>query len=136
MKYIPHIVCLLLVVALGAILLLVVQQAAHLPPSNGTISYADFLAIILSALGVMLTALTIFLGVLAFVGWTTFESKMKSSSEEFLEKRFSPVDPRYAELVEEIKEDVRREVRIAEVNERQAKENLENENPTIDEDVE
>ncbi len=84
----------------------------------------------------MLTALTIFLGVLAFVGWTTFESKMKSSSEEFLEKRFSPVDPRYAELVEEIKEDVRREVRIAEVNERQAKENLENENPTIDEDVE
>lgn len=135
MRYIPHVVCLLLVLFLGAMLLLVTQHAAHLPPPDSDMTYADFLSLILTALGVMLTVLTIFLGVLAFVGWATFESKMKMSSEEFLEKRFSPADPRYADLVTEIKEDVRREVRIAEESKPRAGDNPENDDPTIDEDV-
>ncbi len=133
MKYVPHAVCMFLVFALGAFLLLLVQHAAHLPPPDNKMTYADFIALILTALGVMLTVLTIFLGVLAFVGWTTFETKMKVSSEEFLDRRFSPADPRYAELVAEIKEDVRREVRISEENKDN---NPENKNPMLDEDAE
>lgn len=139
MKYIPHAVCMMLVFALGAVLLLTVQYAAHLPPPDNTMTYADFIALILTALGVMLTVLTIFLGVLAFVGWTTFETKMKVSSEDFLERRFSPADPRYADLVMEIKEDVRREVRISEENRARKMDkenNLENKNPSLDEDAE
>jgi hypothetical protein len=91
----------------GAALLVVIGQGTGLQLApNDAVSRADFLGIILSALAVMLTAVTIFLGVLALFGWVTFESRVKQSSEAFLDRRFSDEDPRYKQLVEDIKADV------------------------------
>jgi len=79
---------------------------------NDKISPADFISIILTALGVILAALALILGGLAIVGWATFEEKLKQNSDEFLRNRFSPEDQRYVDLINEIKEDVRREIQI------------------------
>lgn len=92
---------------------------------NSDISASDFISIILSALGVILTALALFLGVLALVGWATFEERLKQNSDEFLKKRFSAEDERYIELINEIKEDVRREMQLK----APAKADIENESP-------
>ncbi len=89
MRYLPQIVCFMLTFALGAIFLLIVQRAAHLPPPGSDMTYADFIGIMLTALGVMLTALTIFLGVLAVLGWTTFENKLKDHSTNYIQGELS-----------------------------------------------
>ncbi|WP_332746608.1 hypothetical protein [Sphingomonas sp. ZB1N12] len=115
----------------GAALLYVLQAGSGLTPSpNDKISSADFISIILTALGVILAALALFLGGLAIIGWSAFESRVKQSSDEFLERRFSTTDIRYVELVQEIKEDVRREIQVA----RGRKPQIENDS-TFDEDA-
>ncbi|MBB4641959.1 hypothetical protein [Rhizorhapis suberifaciens] len=97
----------------GAALLYVIEAGSNLELTpKGDISAADFISIILTALGVILAALAIFLGGLAIIGWATFEEKLKQNSEEFLKKRFSPEDERYVDLIEELKEDVRREMNL------------------------
>lgn len=95
---------------IGAALVVVIQIGSGLSFANMTFSSAEFISIILTALGVILAALALFIGVLAVIGWATFESKIKSTSEEFLERRFSTDDLRYGELIAEIKEDVRRQI--------------------------
>lgn len=100
MRYIPHVVCIMLVFALGAILLLIVQYSAQLPPADKDMTYSDFISIILTALGVMLTALTIFLGVLAVVGWTSIESKLRDHSISYFKDQLSSEGPLRAELEE------------------------------------
>lgn len=100
MRYIPHVVCLMLVFALGAILLLIVQYSAQLPPPDKDMTYSDFISVILTALGVMLTALTIFLGVLAVVGWTSIESKLRDHSISYFKDQLSSEGPLRAELEE------------------------------------
>ena len=108
----------LLLQVLGAVVLLLTGAALLITVMHGSglsfevrddISRADYLSIILSALAVMLTAITIFLGALAIMGWATFEARVKQSSESFLERRFSEDDPRYTQLVEELKEQVTRQ---------------------------
>jgi hypothetical protein len=90
---------------------------------NPNISSADFIAIILSALGTILAALAIFLGGMAIVSWRTFDERVKTHAEAFLEKRFSPSDQRYADLVETLRDDARREAQLARKGEK-ALENL------------
>lgn len=75
-----------------------------------TVTYDDLIATILTALGVILAALALFIGIIAFFGWVTFEKRIAQSAETFLERRFSPDDPRYIELLAEIKQDVRRQI--------------------------
>ena len=115
----------------GAALMYVIQAGSGLAfmPSD-KISPSDFISIILSALGVTLAALALFLGGLAIIGWSAFEDRVKQNSEEFLERRFSATDPRYVELIEELKEDVRRELEIS----RRQQPQIENESP-FDEDA-
>lgn len=79
---------------------------------NSDISSADFISIILTALGVILAALAIFIGGIAVIGWATFEEKLRQNSDDFLKRRFSPEDQRYVDLIADIKEDVRREIQI------------------------
>lgn len=100
MRYIPHVVCIMLVFALGAILLLIVQYSVQLPSADKDMTYSDFISIILTALGVMLTALTIFLGVLAVVGWTSIESKLRDHSISYFKDQLSSEGPLRAELEE------------------------------------
>lgn len=119
---------------IGAVLLVVIARGSGLSLApNRAISGAEFVSIVLSALGVMLTAVTVFLGALAIIGWATFETRVQQSAnsfmkkrfaeddpdyqafierveqklnqnaEDFLEKRFSPSDPRYLEMVESLK---------------------------------
>jgi hypothetical protein len=105
---------------LGAALLVVVQRGSGINPSlKGDLSFADFTGIILTALGVILAALALLLGVVAVVGWSTFESMVQRKSNEYLEKRFSPEDERYVRLIEDIKEDVRREIALRRVSDRE-----------------
>lgn len=111
MRPLLSVIAAILLVLTGAALVVVVMQGSGLAlQPNEEISRADFLAIILTAVAVILTAITIFLGALAFVGWATFETRVKQSSDAFLEKRFSDDDPRYMRLVNDLKEDVGRRI--------------------------
>lgn len=56
--------------------------------SSYTVSYADFISIMLTAVSVLMTVLAIFLAVAGFVGWTTIEQKVHSKTEDFLAKGF------------------------------------------------
>lgn len=108
---------------LGAALAYIMWAGSNLRlEPNPNISSADFIAIILTALGAILAALAIFLGGMALVSWRTFDDRVKAHAESFLEKRFSPSDQRYADLVETLRDDARREAQIAQ----KPKDDLEN----------
>lgn len=99
---------------LGAALAYVIWSGSNLKLApNPNIGSADFVAIILTALGVILAALAIFLGGMALVSWKMFDDRVKTHAEAFLEKRFSPSDQRYADLVETLRDDARREAQLA-----------------------
>jgi hypothetical protein len=111
MKLVRNILSSVVLVLTGAALMYVIQAGSNLTllPSD-RITSADFISIILTALGVILAALALFIGGLAIIGWATFEDRLKHNSEEFLKIRFSTDDERYVELIKELKEDVRREM--------------------------
>lgn len=92
---------------LGAVLLLVVQDASGLRPPHDDVTTADFLAIILSALGVMVAILTFFLGVLAIFGWTAFRTIIEDKFEDLFRRRFDANNPEYGSLVDQLVEDAR-----------------------------
>jgi len=72
----------------GAAMLLILLDAAHLKPSSlSDMSQADFLAVILSALGVMVAILTFFLAILAIFGWTAFRTIIEDKFEDLFRKR-------------------------------------------------
>ena len=99
---------------LGASLAYVMWAGSNLKlEPNPNISSADFLAIILTALGTILAALAIFLGGMALLSWRMFDERVKAHAEAFLENRFSPSDQRYADLVETLRDDARREAQLA-----------------------
>jgi hypothetical protein len=60
----------------------------HSGTNSYTLSYADFVSIMLTAISVLMTLLAIFLAVAGFVGWTTIEQKVHSKTEDFLAKGF------------------------------------------------
>lgn len=102
----------ILLVMLGASLMYVVDAASGLQfAKRGDISASEFTSIILTALGVILAAVTLMLGALAVVGWNSLESraekKVAETARTYLRKRFSEDDAEYIEFVENIKEDVR-----------------------------
>lgn len=71
-------------VALAAIVTLTTATTMALHSVRGTvvpnIKYIDLIAVVLSALSVMITVLGIFLAALAIIGWATFETKLRDSS--------------------------------------------------------
>jgi hypothetical protein len=92
----------------GAIILLIVLNSSGLRPTvRDNISTADFLAIILTALGVMVAILTFFLGVLAFFGWTAFRTITEDKFEDLFRRRFDASNPEYGALVNQLVEDAR-----------------------------
>ena len=114
MKLARQILNVLVLLLTGAGLLYIIQKGSGLTAHpNDAINSADFISIILTALGVILAALALFLGGLAIIGWTSFEAKLAQSAEEFLERRFSTNDQRYVNLIDELKQDVRREMALS-----------------------
>jgi hypothetical protein len=87
----------------GSTLLVVTVKGSGLTfGPNRSVSEAEFVSIILSALGVMLTAVTVFLGALAIIGWTTFETRVQQSAEAFMRVRFAEDDPDYKAFMERV----------------------------------
>ena len=66
------------------------------------LSYADLVVITLTALAVMLAAVTLFLAIAAVVGWTAFESQVAKSATNYLDKQFGDGGLRYNALAAEI----------------------------------
>lgn len=56
--------------------------------SSYTLSYADFISIMLTAVSLLMTVLAIFLGVFGFIGWNAIEQKVHTKTEDFLEQGF------------------------------------------------
>lgn len=57
--------------------------------SSYTLSYADFVSVMLTAVSLLMTVLAIFLAVVGFLGWTTIEQKVHGKTEDFLAKGFA-----------------------------------------------
>jgi hypothetical protein len=91
----------------GAVLLVVAVKGAGLSfGPNRNVSESEFVSIILTALGVMLTAVTVFLGALAIIGWSTFETRVQQSAEAFMNRRFADEDPDYQAFVMKVEAQV------------------------------
>jgi hypothetical protein len=103
MKTLKQVLIAILLMVTGAFLLVVIVKGSGLTFSpNRSISEAEFVSIILTALGVMLTAVTVFLGALAIIGWSTFETRVQQSAEAFMKMRFADNDPDYRKFVEKL----------------------------------
>lgn len=61
--------------------------------SSYTISYADFIAILLSAVSVLLTLLGLILAILAFIGWKSITGTVENRTEQFLDDGFQEGNP-------------------------------------------
>lgn len=56
--------------------------------SSYTISYADFITIMLTAVSVLMTTLAIFLAVLGVIGWNSIQSRVQDKTKTFLDDEF------------------------------------------------
>lgn len=63
-------------------------MTSHFGKSQYTLSYADFVSIMLTAVSLLITVLAVFLAVVGFVGWTSIEQKAHSKTEEYLKYGF------------------------------------------------
>jgi uncharacterized membrane protein len=72
----------------------------HFGTSKYTISYADFISVMLSSISVLMTVLAIFLGVLGVIGWNSIEGRVRSRTEEFLNEGFKEGHPLHTMLRE------------------------------------
>lgn len=97
----------------GAALAVLIQKASGLDPTpSKSMSYAEFISVILTALGVILAALTIFLGAIAFIGWASFEALVQRKARDYLVDRFGAQDPSVNRDTNELKETIRREIEL------------------------
>ena len=60
----------------------------HFGTSSYSISYADFVSIMLTSISVLLAALTVFLALVAVVGWNAFNDGVRKRTEDFLQVGF------------------------------------------------
>jgi uncharacterized membrane protein len=66
--------------------------------STYTLSYADFISVMLTAIAVLMTVLAIFLGILGVIGWNSVANKVESRTEDFLIDGFKKGEPLYLML--------------------------------------
>jgi hypothetical protein len=66
--------------------------------SSYSISYADFVSIMLTAVSLLMTVLAIFLGVFGFIGWNAIQGRVHQRTEEFLNEGFKEGRPLYQML--------------------------------------
>jgi hypothetical protein len=56
--------------------------------SSYTLSYADFVSIMLTAVSVLITVLAVVLAIAGVMGWNSIEQKVQTKTEDFLSKGF------------------------------------------------
>jgi len=69
--------------------------------SQYTISYSDFVSIMLTAISLLMTVLAIFLAVLGFIGWTSIEQRVHSKTEDYLAKLNDSIMEKAEEAIRE-----------------------------------
>lgn len=101
-------------VSVGAALMFLVWSGSNLElEPNPNISSADFVSIILTALGVILAALAVFLGGMAFFSWQNFDDRIRNQVEEYVDEFAKPTE-RYEEIKELLKDHREKTRRLAE----------------------
>ena len=75
--------------------------------SSYTLSYADFVSVMLTAVSLLMTVLAIFLAVIGFLGWTSIEQKAHSKADQFLEDGFKDGGRLHKMLFERVEEALR-----------------------------
>lgn len=81
----------------------------HFGTSSYSLSYADFVSIMLTAVSLLMTVLAIFLAVVGFLGWTTIEQKVHGKTEDFLASGFEKggrLDRVVVEMIEHKTEEI------------------------------
>lgn len=68
--------------------------------SSYTISYADFISILLTAISLIMTLLAFFIAILAYIGWNSISGKVASEVKTFLSDGFREGQPLHAMLIE------------------------------------
>ncbi|TPG43556.1 hypothetical protein EAH79_07360 [Sphingomonas koreensis] len=82
-----------------AAIVTIVLHVAHVSFTED-ITYTDFISITLTALGLMITVLGLFVAAAGVIGWTTLESKLRSHSVEYFGKQLEKGGPLREELEE------------------------------------
>jgi hypothetical protein len=81
--------------AIGGIVLLCLIAGAvggaltrHFGTSSYTLSYADFVSVMLTAISLLLTLLAMFFAVLGVIGWNAISAGVRQRTKDFLEEGF------------------------------------------------
>lgn len=69
--------------------------------SSYTISYADFISVILTAISLLMTLLAFFIAILAYIGWNSIGGKVASDVKSYLADGFREGQPLHHMLVEQ-----------------------------------
>jgi len=70
------------------------------------IGYADFIGIILSSIGVLLTIVTIFLAVFGVIGWVSISERLRDNTYSFLGEQLSEGKSLYNLIRKEVRDAV------------------------------
>ena len=73
----------------GFVTLLLHAVGVVQPVGTTELSYADFVSIMLTALGLMITVLGFFVAAAGVIGWTTLENKLKDHSVTYFKEQLS-----------------------------------------------
>lgn len=69
--------------------------------SSYSISYADFISILLTAISLIMALLAFFIAILAYIGWNSISGKVASEVKSFLADGFREGQPLHNMLVEQ-----------------------------------
>jgi len=69
--------------------------------SSYSISYADFISVLLTAISLIMTLLAFFIAILAYIGWNSISGKVASEVKSFLADGFREGQPLHRMLVEQ-----------------------------------
>lgn len=73
----------------GLVTLLLHAVGVAQPVGRNDLTYADFISIMLTALGLMITVLGFFVAAAGVIGWTTLENKLKDHSVTYFKEQLS-----------------------------------------------
>lgn len=76
-------------------------SARHFGVSTYTLSYADFISVLLTAISLLMTLLGFFIAILAFIGWNSISGKVGSEVSNFLAEGFKDGQPLHKMLVDQ-----------------------------------
>lgn len=73
----------------------------HWGSATETISYSDFISIMLTAISLLMTLLAIFLAVLGVMGWNSIEQRVHQKTEAYLAKLETEIQRRAEDTIRE-----------------------------------